>query len=179
MSAIKHLFAVMACLCAYALSGFSQERASSVSELLASMPEGKCVAADYSMTVETEGRVGINYAGRLWWQNGMFRVEGDGYSIFCDGVHIWTEDSVAGEIVREGAVPLDSLIPSSGAGESGMKVSRTPDGGKITRIFLKMKNGASVSIDVPSMDFIGLKDAGWFAFDEKSVPEGFVFTALD
>ncbi len=166
-------------LCGF-LSAFAQERPSSVSDVLASMPSEKCVCADYNLTVSAPKNTKISYVGKLWWQSGgLFRVEGDGYSIFCNGEHIWTVDSAAGEIVREEAASVDELIPSSGSGESEMDVVRSPDGRRITKISLTMKNGTAVSIAVPSMTFADPKPADFFSYNESSIPEGFVFTEMD
>lgn len=166
-------------LCGF-LSAFAQERPTSVADVLASLPSDGCVCADYNLTVSAPKNTKISYVGKLWWQNGgLFRVEGDGYSIFCNGEHIWTVDSTAGEIVREEAVSVDELIPSAGSGESEMNVSWSPDGKRLTKIYLTMKNGTAVSIAVPSMTFVESKSSDFFTYNEKSIPSGFVFTPLD
>ncbi len=161
--------------------GSAQERLTSVSEVLASLPSDGCVCADYALTVSAPKNAVISYAGKIWWQNGSFRIEGDGYGIWCDGVHLWTVDDVAKEIVREESVPLDELIPSAAGKSDGgeIEVKTSSDGRKIKEISLKMNNGTSVSISVPSMDFIEAKPSEFFSYDESSVPEGFVLTALD
>lgn len=150
-----------------------------VSEVLSSFPEGKCVVADYELSVEASGSAKISYAGKLWWQGGMFRIEGDGYTIFCDGEHIWTSDIVSCEVVREEALPIDALIPTYGDGEENLRITRTPDGKKLKSISMKMKNGAAVSIAVPSMTFTELHPVTYFRLDEKKVPQNFVVTILD
>ena len=175
----KNIFALVVVFACAALGVGAQEKVASVSEVLAAFPEGKCVVADYDLTVEAAGSAKISYAGKLWWQGGMFRVEGDGYMIFCDGEHIWTSDTVSCEIVREEAMPLDSLIPSAGDGEEHLVLKRTPDGKKISSISLKMKNGAAVSIAVPSMIFTESHPAEYFRLDETKVPKDFVVTHLD
>lgn len=176
----KSILALVLAFACASLGVAAQEReVGVVSEVLASFPEGKCVVADYDLTVEAVGSAKISYAGKLWWQGGMFRVEGDGYMIFCDGEHIWTSDTVSCEVVREEAMPLDSLIPSAGEGEDSMKLKRTPDGKKLRSISLKMKNGAAVSIAVPSMTFTEPHPAAYFRLDEKKVPKDFVVTILD
>ena len=161
------------------LSVFAQEKPSSVSDVLASLPSDGCVCADYDLTVYAPRNAKISYVGKLWWQGGLFRVEGDGYSIFCNGEHIWTVDSAAGEIVREEVVSVDELIPSAGSGESEMNVSWSPDGKRMTKISLTMENGTAVSIAVPSMTFVESKSSDFFSYNESSIPEGFVFTQLD
>lgn len=161
--------------------GSAQERLSSVSEVLASLPSGGCVCADYDLTVSAPKNAVISYAGKIWWQNGSFRIEGDGYGIWCDGARLWTVDYVAKEIVREEAVPIDELIPSTAGKSDGQEfeVRTSADGKKIKEISLKMKNGTSVSISVPSMTSLESKPSGFFSYDEKTAPEGFVLTALD
>ncbi len=161
--------------------GFAQDRQTSVSEVLASLPSDCCVCADYELTVSAPKNAVISYAGKIRWQNGAFRIEGDGYGIWCDGVHLWTVDYVAKEIVREAAAPLDELIPAASGKSDGeeIEVRTSPDGRKIKEISLTMKNGTSVSISVPSMTFIESEPSGAFSYDEKSVPEGFVLTVLD
>ena len=159
-------------LCGF-FCAFAQERPTSVADVLASLPSDGCVCADYNLTVSAPKNTKISYVGKLWWQNGgLFRVEGDGYSIFCNGEHIWTVDSAAGEIVREEAV-------SAGSGESEMNVSWSADGKRLTKISLTMKNGTAVSIAVPSMTFVESKSSDFFTYNEKSIPSGFVFTPLD
>lgn len=160
---------------------FAQERLGTVSDVLASLPSDGCVCADYELTVSAPKNAKISYAGKIWWQDGAFRIEGDGYGIYCDKVHIWTVDSVAKEIAREEAVPIDELIPNTSGKSAGkeIEVRTTPDGKKIREISLTMKNGTSVSITVPSMSFLDSKPSDFFSYDEKSVPEGFVLTALD
>ena len=82
-------------LCGF-LFAFAQERPTSVADVLASLPSDCCVCADYNLTVSAPKNTKISYVGKLWWQNGgLFRVEGDGYSIFCNGEHIWTVYSAA------------------------------------------------------------------------------------
>lgn len=161
--------------------GSAQERLNSVSDVLASLPSDGCVCADYELTVSAPKNAVISYAGKIWWQNGSFRIEGDGYGIWCDGVQLWTVDDVAKEIVREEAVPIDELIPIAAGKSDGQdfEVRTSPDGRRIKEISLKMKNGTSVSIAVPSMTFIESKPAAFFSYDEKSAPEGFVLTTLD
>lgn len=174
---LKRILLTLSLLTACALHGMAQENA--VSGLLSSFPEGKCVRADYELTVTARGNAGITYSGKLWWQDGLFRIVGDGYSIYCNGVHVWTVDSEAGEIVRERAAGIDELIPSAGTGESEIEVVRSPDGKRISSVSMKMKNGASVLIDVPSMVFIAPEPVENFTFDEGAVPADFVFTVLD
>lgn len=161
--------------------GFAQERLTSVSEVLAALPSDGCVCADYDLTVSAPKNAVINYSGKIWWQDGSFRIEGDGYGIWCDGVHLWTVDSVAREIVREAAVPIDELIPNSPekSGGNEIELKTTLDGGKIREISLKTKNGTSVSIAVSSMDTEAPKSPDFFTYAENSAPAGFVITILD
>ncbi len=160
---------------------FTQEAPGTVSEVLASLSSDGCVCADYKLTVSAPKNAKISYEGKIWWQDGAFRIEGDGYEIYCDKTHIWTVDSVAKEIVREEAVPIDTLIPDASGESDGEKIDvrTTPDGRKIREISLTMKNGAAVSIAVPSMTFMDSKPSAFFSCDETSLPAGFVLTALD
>ena len=154
----------------------------SLSEIIPTLNEG-CVKSEYVMTVKGNKTPKITYEGILYWQDGAFRIEGDGYEIYCDKVHIWTVDSVSKEIVREEAVPIDDLIPATGSGKDSDKkeidVVTTSDGKKISEISLTMKNGTAVSIAVPSMTFVESKSSDFFSYNESSIPEEFVFTQLD
>lgn len=175
----KFLTAILVCLCSV-LSLAGQSRFSSVSALMDSFPKDSCVTADYSLTVNAPKNAKIAYNGRLWWQDGLFRVEGDGYRILCDGLHIWTVDSVAKEVVREEAVTVEELIPVSGTQSSDSFSVETPsDGNGVSRISFTMKNGASVEIEVPSLSLTGAVDRSFFTFDLNSVPDDYVITILD
>lgn len=174
---LKRILLILSLLTACALHGMAQENA--VQELLSSFPEGRCLRAGYELTVTARGNAGVTYRGTLWWQDGLFRIEGEGYSIYCDGEHVWTVDTEAGEIVRERAAGIDELVPSAGTGESETEIVRSSDGKRISSISMKMKNGASVLIVVQSMVFTAPEPVESFTFDGKPVPGDFVFTVLD
>lgn len=177
----KRIVLILSLVISGVIPAFAQERLGTVSDVLASLPSDGCVCADYDLTVSAPKNVKISYVGKIWWQDGAFRIEGEGYEIRCDKAHIWTVDSVAKEIVREEAVPIDELIPTTSGKSAGkeIEVRTTPDGKKIREISLTMKNGTSVSIAVPSMSFIDSKPSAFFSYDETSLPAGFVLTELD
>lgn len=155
----------------------------SISALLKEFaPAEGCIEAQYDLSLSAPGDATINYPGKLYYQRGLFRVEGNGYTILCDSLHIWTTDSVAKEIVREAALPLDELIPAAGgknAPAEGLEVQKSADGKKIRSISLRMKNGTQVNISVPSMKVISDKPETFFTHDDSAIPAGYVFTALD
>ena len=177
----KRIILIVGLLLCGLLPAFAQETPGTVSEVLASLPSEGCVCVDYDLTVSAPKNAKISYVGKIWWQDGAFRIEGDGYEICCDKAHIWTVDSVAKEVVREEAVPIDELIPNTSGKSSGKEiaVSTTPDGEKIRKISLTMKNDPSVSIAVRSMSFMDSKPSAFFSYDEASLPAGFVLTVLD
>lgn len=145
-------------------------------------PKEGCIEAQYDLSLSASGGATINYPGKLYYQRGLFRVEGNGYTILCDSLHIWTVDTVAKEVVREAALPLDELIPAAGpqnAAEGGLEVQKSADGKKIRSVSLRMKNGTQVSISVPSMKVVSDKPETFFIYDDSAIPSGYVFTALD
>ena len=163
-----------------ALSLPGQSRFSSVAELMDSFPKDSCVTASYRLTVTAPGAAKIAYDGEIRWQDGLFRIEGDGYSIFCDGTYIWTVDTVAREIVRERAVPVESLIPVSGSQSTDSFKVETPSGGSgAPEISFTMKNGAAVNIAVPQLNLAGSMPQSYFTCDTDSVPDDYVITILD
>ena len=163
--------------------GIAAQNPGPISALLQEFaPEAGCIEAQYDLSLSAPGNATINYPGKLYYQRGLFRVEGNGYTILCDSLHIWTTDSVAKEIVREAALPLDELIPAAGAKNApseGLKVQKSADGKKIRSISLRMKNGTQVNISVPSMKVISDKPETFFTRDNSAIPSGYIFTALD
>ncbi len=104
------------------IPAFAQEGPGTVSEVLASLPSEGCVCADYDLTVSAPKNAKISYVGKIWWQDGAFRIEGEGYEICCDKAHIWTVDFVAKEVVREEAVSIDELIPNTSGKSAGKEI---------------------------------------------------------
>ncbi len=179
----KLIISIFLSLALFAAGGRSAFAQNSISEVISEFARtGNSLEAEYDLVVTAPGDAKINYPGKLVYQNGMFRIEGNGYQIYCNAQHIWTVDSVAKEIVREEALPLDDLVPVSGDvdNKTGLQVRKSSDGKKIRSISLKMKNGSEVNISVRSMALAASsKPASFFCFNDSLIPAGYIFTALD
>ena len=159
------MFLVSCCL---VLSASAQQKDPAVSSFFKKL-ESSRVELDYSFS-STGDRLPVSGSGKMTAQGNSFLIQGDGVTLYCNGKTLVTVDDSSKEVVVENN-PFDMSKLSE-------SLKARTSAGKIVSVSVKIDDGTSVNIDIPSYHWLESGELSDFECDLSSFGKDYVVTDL-